>query len=204
MSEADYVTRVLESPLDIAAGQWNTLLAAQSQPNPFMRHEYLAALQLSGAAVPQTGWSARFLTLWRKVPGEPAGQLELCGACALYLKSHSYGEYVFDWAWANAYAQHGLPYYPKAVCAVPFTPVPGARLLAVDEAVRQALLDTLLRWCQQQGLSSLHILFLDQQDAPACKQAGLIITTLPESSGMQRYRHQYFTRYWIGGQVTAQ
>jgi hypothetical protein len=71
---------------------------------------------------PETGWTPRFVTLWK---GDT-----LAGACALYLKDHSYGEYVFDHAWANAYQQHGLEYYPKAVAAVPFTPVPGARLLA--------------------------------------------------------------------------
>ena len=110
MSGADYVIRVLESPLDIAAVEWNALLAAQPHASPFMRHEYLAALQLSGCAVPKTGWTARFLTLWQPVPGQVTGQLRLCAACALYLKTHSNGEYVFDWAWANAYAQHGLPY----------------------------------------------------------------------------------------------
>ena len=103
MAKKDYVIRVLNSPLDINGADWNALLAAQSADgilNPFMRHEYLAALHQSGSATPETGWSPRFVTLWQ---GET-----LAGACALYLKSHSYGEYVFDWAWANAYAQHGL------------------------------------------------------------------------------------------------
>jgi hypothetical protein len=86
-----------------------------------MRHAYLAALHASGSATAQTGWKPHFFTLH---VGE-----ELDAACALYEKAHSYGEYVFDWAWANAYAQHGLPYYPPL--PVPFTPVPGARLIAL-------------------------------------------------------------------------
>lgn len=115
----DYVIRVLDSPLQVNAADWNALLAAQSPGgslNPFMRHEYLAALHQSGSATPKTGWTPRFVTLWQ-------GNT-LAGACALYLKAHSYGEYVFDWAWANAYQQHGLNYYPKALVAVPFTPCP--------------------------------------------------------------------------------
>jgi hypothetical protein len=118
----DYVIRVLDSPLLVDPALWNELLAGQSPNralNPFMRHEYLAAMHESGSASPETGWTPRFITLWQ---GE-----HLAGACALYLKTHSYGEYVFDWAWANAYAQHGLEYYPKALVAAPFTPVPGAR-----------------------------------------------------------------------------
>ena len=109
----DYVIRVLDSPLKVNAEQWNALLAAQNPgeaANPFMRHEYLAALHESGSASPDTGWTPCFVTLWQ------GGTL--AGACPLYLKAHSYGEYVFDWAWANAYQQHGLDYYPKAVAAV--------------------------------------------------------------------------------------
>src|SRR6185312_14087256 len=126
----DYVIRVFSSPLKVSAAQWNGLLATQAHANPFMRHEYLAALHESGSATPQTGWTPRFITLWRDET--------LAAACALYLKDHSYGEYVFDWAWANAYEQHGLAYYPKAVLASPFTPVPGVRLLARDALVRRA------------------------------------------------------------------
>ena len=95
----NYVIRVFDSPGPIDAHAWNALLAAQPHPTPFMRHEYLAALHDSGSATPGTGWVPCFLTLWR---GET-----LAAGCPLYLKEHSYGEYVFDWAWANAYAQHG-------------------------------------------------------------------------------------------------
>lgn len=161
----DYVTRVLESPLEVAAHAWNALLAPGA--GPFVRHEYLAALHESASAVPRTGWTPSLVTLWQ------GGELH--AACPLYLKDHSYGEYVFDWAWANAYEQHGLQYYPKALAAVPFTPVPGPRLLARDARARKALLDAVLAKVRAQGLSSLHMLFLEQEDAAACEQAGLML-----------------------------
>lgn len=166
----DYVIRVLDSPLKVNAGQWNALLATQSPgeaANPFMRHEYLAALHESGSATPDTGWTPCFITLWQ-------GNT-LAGACALYLKAHSYGEYVFDWAWANAYQQHGLDYYPKAVAAVPFTPVPGARLMARSAAERALLVKALVAWCGDENLSSLHLLFTADEDVAACEEAGLML-----------------------------
>jgi predicted N-acyltransferase len=132
-----------------------------------MRHEYLAALHESGSASPDTGWTPCFVTLWQ------GGTL--AGACPLYLKAHSYGEYVFDWAWANAYQQHGLDYYPKAVAAVPFTPVPGARLLARNAAERALLVQALLAWCGQEKLSSLHLLFTADEDVTASEEAGLML-----------------------------
>lgn len=158
--------QVAASPLAVDAAAWNALLRVQATPTPFMRHEYLAALHASGSAVPHTGWAPRFMLLW---DGDA-----LAAACPLYLKSHSYGEYVFDWAWANAYAEHGLRYYPKALVAVPFTPVPGSRLLARDDAARAALLRALIDWCEQQRLSSLHVLFGDETDRAACAAAGLM------------------------------
>ena len=158
--------QLVESPAALDAAAWNALLARQAEPTPFMRHEYLAALHGSGSAVPDTGWTPRFMLLWDGA--------ELAAACPLYLKSHSYGEYVFDWAWANAYAEHGLHYYPKALVAVPFTPVPGARLLARDAAARAALARALIDWCGEQGLSSLHLLFGNADDHAACAAAGMM------------------------------
>ena len=166
----DYLIRVLDSPLEVNGADWNTLLAAQTQDgllNPFMRHEYLAAMHQSGSAVPETGWTPRFVTLWQ-------GKT-LVGACALYLKQHSYGEYVFDHAWANAYRQNGLAYYPKALVAAPFTPVPGARLLARTAAERTLLVKALVAWCEEQQLSSLHLLFAADEDVVACEEAGLML-----------------------------
>jgi uncharacterized protein len=163
----DYVTQVLGSVLQVDAAQWNELLAQQRTGSPFMRHEYLAAMEQSKSAVGATGWTPRFLALSRD------GQLQ--AACALYLKAHSYGEYVFDWAWANAYEQHGLDYYPKALIASPFTPVPGPRLLARDAQARRALIRAALDWCREQKLSSLHLLFASDDDVAACESAGLML-----------------------------
>ena len=163
----DYVIRVLASPSDVDPQAWNALLAAQPEPSPFMRHEYLAAMHDSGSASPERGWTPQFVTLWR-------GEV-LEAACALYLKDHSYGEYVFDWAWANAYEQHGLAYYPKAVVAAPFTPVPGARLLARDAQSRTLLVQALVAVCKEQELSSLHLLFGADADIAACTEAGLML-----------------------------
>lgn len=162
----DYVTRVLAAPTEVDAQSWNALLALCGG-SPFMRHEYLAALHESDSAVRRSGWTPQFLTLWR------GG--ELAAACPLYLKSHSYGEYVFDWAWANAYEEHGLRYYPKALTAVPFTPVPGPRLLARDATARAALVRAVLAWCRQKKVSSYHLLFASDEDVAACAEAGLML-----------------------------
>ena len=163
----DPILRIHDNPSAIDAAAWNELLALQAAPSPFMRHEYLAAMHDSGSASPRSGWTAQFATLWR-------GKT-LVGACPLYVKDHSYGEYVFDWAWANAYEQHGLSYYPKAVVAVPFTPVPGSRLLARDAESRALLVQGLLQWCKQAALSSLHLLFGADEDIAACSESGLML-----------------------------
>ena len=162
----DYVTRVFNDPRDIDAFGWDALLAQQDAPTPFMSHAYLLSLHESGSATPKTGWKPHFVTLWQED--------QLVAACALYLKSHSYGEYVFDWAWANAYGEHGLAYYPKGLVGVPFTPVPGARLLAVNSNSRTHLLQTLLDVCKDLELSSLHLLFTSPQDRIACDALGLM------------------------------
>ena len=167
MPAIDYVTRVVESIQEVNPQAWDALVLALPDPSPFLQHAYLSAMQTSGSACQATGWTPHFLLL------ENAG--ELIAACPLYLKDHSYGEYVFDWAWANAYQQHGLAYYPKALVAVPFTPVPGARLLAKNPAARTALIQELLSWCKDHQLSSLHLLFLSPTDAKACEEAGLML-----------------------------
>ena len=167
MAESAIIARVLATALDVDAAAWNRLLARQSHPTPFMRHEYLAALETSDSATPRTGWTPRFLTLW------DAGVL--VAACPLYLKSHSYGEYVFDWAWASAYEQHGVPYYPKALVALPFTPVPGTRLLARDATARAQLVQAARQWCMEEDISSLHLLFAAAEDIATCADQGLML-----------------------------
>ncbi|MFP5443972.1 MAG: GNAT family N-acetyltransferase [Betaproteobacteria bacterium] len=167
MAESAIIARVLATALDVDAAAWNTLLAQQSHPTPFMRHEYLAALETSDSATPRTGWAPRFMTLWE---GDT-----LIAACPLYLKNHSYGEYVFDWAWASTYEQHGVPYYPKAVIAVPFTPVPGSRLLARDDAARALLVQAVCQWCEDENVSSVHILFASDDDVLTSAQQDLML-----------------------------
>lgn len=163
----NYVIRVVDDPLAVPAAAWDALLARQAQPTPFMRHAYLHALHASGSAVAGTGWTPRFALL------ERGGTL--AGACALYLKSHSYGEYVFDWAWADAYRRNALDYYPKLLAAVPFTPVPGSRLLATDDDARDALARALIGLARESRLSSIHLLFPDPEDEAALLRAGWLI-----------------------------
>ena len=160
----NYVTRVFDDMDAIAPALWDGLLAQQPAPTPFMRHAYLSAMASSGSATPETGWTLQLISLWQ--------DNTLAAACPVYLKSHSRGEYVFDWAWAEAYERHGLAYYPKALVAPPFTPVPGTRLLAVDEQARWALVQALQAWCESRQLPSLHVLFADPQDLAACARAG--------------------------------
>jgi uncharacterized protein len=166
-SSANYVTRILKNWVAIDRTTWNVLLAQQSEPTPFMRWEYLNAMQTSESATTQTGWDLRIVTIW----SDNSASAELLAACPLYIKTHSYGEYVFDHAWANAYAQHGLDYYPKAVVAVPFTPVPGTRLLARDATSQALLLVACTELCEEENLSSLHLLFTAQADREACSKA---------------------------------
>ena len=166
----NYVTRVQDDLGGIEPSAWDDLLSKQDAPSPFMRHAYLSSMQTSQSATPETGWTLQLISLWRDTPQGPV----LAAACPLYLKTHSRGEYVFDHAWADAYERHGLPYYPKALVASPFTPVPGSRLLAESDAARQALLASLLELCQANDIPSLHILFASPQDLQACEHAGLL------------------------------
>ncbi len=161
--------RVDSELAELPMAAWNALLARSEQPTPFMRLEYLLALQQSGSATAQTGWQAQFLSAWQ--------DSQLVGACPVWLKSHSYGEYVFDWAWADAYRRHGLAYYPKLLVAVPFTPVAGSRLLARDSAVRDALLQGLLALARRQQLSSAHLLFGTDADHEQAAAQGWLART---------------------------
>ncbi len=159
--------RVLESIDAVAARDWNAL---DLGGRPFLRHEFLGAAELSGSATPATGWTPTHV-----VAEDDAG---LAGAMPLYLKSHSWGEFVFDFAWARAFERHGLEYYPKLVSAVPFTPAAGPRLLvrrgADAGAVRAVLLEAARGLAEARGLSSLHVLFAADEDRQALEQAGFL------------------------------
>ena len=164
---ADHVIRVHHDPTALDAAAWDALLAIQDRPTPFMRWHYLAALHASASAVPSTGWAPRFVTVHR--------QGQLVAAAPAYLKRHSYGEYVFDWAWADAYQRHGLPYYPKLLVAVPFTPVPGTRLMATDDTARQMLLAGLSQVASDEGASSIHLLFHPDAESSAIAERGWLV-----------------------------
>ena len=157
--------QVVDDPARIDRDAWNALVDADADANPFLRHEFLAALTASGAAVPATGWHPHYVLLTRD------GVMH--AAAPLYRKDHSYGEYVFDWAWAEAYQRAGLAYYPKWLVAVPFTPVPGTRLLARDDAARRALASALLGQARDSGGSSLHVLLAPPRDIAALHAAGM-------------------------------
>jgi predicted N-acyltransferase len=163
---ADTIAIRRDVPLErIDAGRWDALAPGQ----PLLSHAFLSALHDSGCASRATGWTPRYLTAWRGAA--------FAGALPLYAKTHSYGEYVFDWGWADAYRRHGRRYYPKLVAAVPFTPVTGPRVLAADDAARRALLRAAMEPVAQGEASSLHVLFVDDADAALCRQASMIERT---------------------------
>ncbi|MBC3812768.1 GNAT family N-acetyltransferase [Undibacterium aquatile] len=152
---------------DIGQEQWDSLLKSDPSANPFLSYAFLHALHSSGSASAKTGWHPYYLTIWQ--------DKTLVGACPLYQKTHSYGEYVFDWSWAQAYQQHGLQYYPKLLSAIPFTPVTGSRIIASDNTVRNLLLENLKNLTLSGDFSSCHILFPDENQITQLKNAGFLI-----------------------------
>jgi uncharacterized protein len=161
------ILKIVENIADIPSQDWNTLAGK----DPFLSHAYLLALQESGCATAQFGWRARYITLWFNG--------RLLGAMPIYLKMNSYGEHVFDFAWADAHHRNGLRYYPKLVCTVPFTPVTGKRLLTVPgtegNELRAFLLTSALQFAKDKGVSSLHCLFLDDADAREARAQGMML-----------------------------
>ncbi|HTS20608.1 MAG TPA: GNAT family N-acetyltransferase [Casimicrobiaceae bacterium] len=153
--------RIVESLGSIAPSEWDALVGDR----PLISHAFLHALHETGCAAPETGWSPQYVTAWR--------DRRLVGTMPLYLKAHSYGEYVFDWSWADAYRRHGRRYYPKLLCAIPFTPATGPRLIATDPATRSELLAAALGLLREQRLSSLHVLFPPADEAALCAAAGM-------------------------------
>ncbi len=163
----NYRTRIITSLSAVGQPAWDELVGLQADANPFLSFAFLHALHESGCASAEAGWQPQYLTLWR---GDA-----LQAALPLYAKMHSYGEYVFDWAWADAYQRHGLEYYPKLLSAIPFTPVTGARLLARDEQGRSALIAALAALQERSGVSSSHILYPPQAQAQALREAGFLL-----------------------------
>jgi predicted N-acyltransferase len=157
-------TRIVRSLGDVDAQAWNAL---DADAPPFLRHEFLLALETSGCATSDTGWHPHHL-LHYDLSGN------LAGAMPLYLKDHSWGEFVFDFAWADAWQRAGFAYYPRLVAAVPFTPATGPRLLAPAESSRRALLAGARELARDLAVSSLHVLFPDARDRALMKSAGLL------------------------------
>lgn len=155
-----HVIKVIGALSNISVDDWN---ACAGSDNPFVSHEFLSALEDSGSATADTGWMPQHIALYSS-----DGTIQ--GCAPIYVKTHSYGEYVFDWGWADAYERAGGQYYPKLQCGVPFTPAPGPRLLVnnalSDERQRESrtLLATgIVQLANQLELSSAHITFCDKQ-----------------------------------------
>jgi len=162
--ESDTGIRIHAGIGEIAPAAWNALVDPRY---PFLRHEFLAAAERHRCASPETGWTPCHVALYE------AGQL--VGAVPLYEKTHSWGEFIFDWAWADAYRRAGLPYYPKLVAAVPFTPATGDRLLTRGDGAqsrRAALAAAVIAHARERDLSSAHVLFPTRDELPALEQAG--------------------------------
>lgn len=155
----------------IPAEDWNALAGT----NPFLQYEFLAALEITGCVGPSTGWEPSYLTV------HAGPDQRLVGAAPLYVKQHSYGEYVFDWGWAEAYERSGRPYYPKLVVAVPFTPAAGRRLLIATDVDQQATAAVLLAGSReiadQIGASSSHWLFPTADEMGIFTAHGLLART---------------------------
>ena len=153
---------------DVDARQWNALSGTSS---PFLRHEFLAALEHTRCIGARTGWTPSYLTL-----SDANG---IAAAAPVFAKAHSYGEFVFDFGWAQAYNRLGREYYPKLSIAVPFTPATGPRLLVrpgLDHAkTAAALLKAIEDFAGENGLSSAHALFVDEPDRATCERAGWLL-----------------------------
>lgn len=166
-----YTARIIDSISKVPSADWN---ACAGFDNPFVRHEFIAALESSGSAIAKTGWQAQHILL-------EAEDGAIAGVMPLYLKSHSYGEYVFDHNWAAAYERAGGRYYPKLQASIPFTPVTGPRLMARSDAplktVRAALLQAAIDHATALGVSSLHLTFLQADEWEQAGTAGFLQRT---------------------------
>ncbi|TNF97934.1 MAG: N-acetyltransferase [Gammaproteobacteria bacterium] len=165
MSHSGTFTKLADTLSGIPAAQWNAL---NHQHDPFLSHEFLIALERNDAVGSTFGWFPQYILAYNDND-------ELIGAMPMYAKDNSYGELVFDWAWADAYQRNGLRYYPKLVVAIPYTPATGERLLTKndDPIVRQAMLETALSHCQEGRYSSLHVLFPEEAQIIELESQGL-------------------------------
>lgn len=151
---------IRDSITDISVEQWDALIEGM----PLLSHAFLSAMEESGSVGKGTGWQPYPMVVY--------DQQTLVGIMPLYLKTHSYGEYVFDWAWADAYQRNGIAYYPKLLSAIPFSPVTSTRLIAKSPQIQQLMVQALNETMLKHQLSSAHVLFPDAASAEVLKQAG--------------------------------
>lgn len=174
MPDADAGSRSVEFTARIGAidrERWNGLL--NDGDAPFLRHEFLDLLERTGCATGARGWTPCHLVVRRH--GSKRSEIE--AALPLYLKGHSYGEYVFDWSWARAYQQHGLDYYPKLLSAIPFTPASTRKILTPKGAagdVAEPLFSAIRAFCERNPVSSVHALFLEADDLRRFERFGYL------------------------------
>lgn len=167
----DLAVSFVESIADIGADTWNALAGTD---NPFTRYEFLWSLEYTGCTTRKTGWQPHHVLVRRVTPSldEPVAVMPL------YLKSNSWGEYVFDWSWANAYEGHGLSYYPKFVTSAPFTPSYGKRLFISEgeaqELIIRRIKDAILERADFLQASSWHVLFPTEEQHTGFTEAGLL------------------------------
>ena len=186
MAQPDsFQLEILDRLSDIPCQDWNALLP--SDAGPFLRHEFLNALEETGCVGSNTGWQVAHLLL--------KDHSHLIGAIPLYLKQHSYGEFVFDWSWAQAYEQQGMQYFPKALCAIPFTPVQGSRILSAShidaDIVRKYLIEGLKTIVIQNNLSSAHVLFPNASESKSLQEQGF----MPRDSVQFHWHNQGFENF---------
>ncbi len=165
MQNAAMRIEVVSTLANLSPTEWNALVT-NSNGNVFLSYEYLHALHESGCATARAGWKPHYLIAHQDE--------KLVGALPLYLKAHSYGEYVFDWAWADAYKRAGGEYYPKLLSAIPFTPCSGTRALARNADLRDALMREALTQAKSLGVSSVHVLFPFAEEMNAWEATGLM------------------------------
>lgn len=163
-----YSCRFISSLAEVSAEQWNALLATDY---PFLRYEFLWAMESSGATTRKSGWEPSHLVV------EDAG--ELVGHLPLYRKHHSYGEYVFDWSWADAWQRNGLNYYPKLLCAIPYTPATGPRL-SLRQGIPAQPVCEFLRAQADISVSSAHVLFTNPDEDALWGDADFVRRVAPQ------------------------
>ncbi len=184
-----YSLKVVSSIHQVDAAAWNLCAdAACPTHNPFVTHGFLSALEDSGSVCAETGWAPQHLVL--------EDQERMVGAAPIYLKNHSYGEYIFDWGWAQAYERAGGRYYPKLQCAVPFTPATGPRLLVAEttsqrEELQRALAAGIIQLARELKVSSAHVTFATEAEHTLMSEEGL----MPRLSEQFHWKNEGYTTF---------